>query len=215
MSQENTVQKKSSPKIVVITLAVICVILAASLVGVIAIYQPNSQAQSADKDATISALQEQITALNLQLSNTANATTYVAQIAYLNQQISALNDSLNDTITSANDDITSLESILKLQASGLLYDNSFVQDANVTSTTLWSDTLEYAGYVIVEATATSNTTYAEALYTFNGVNFAFNQTLGTSGTALFPVMPGTVTVNIGYTNTTAANNVAATATYYY
>ena len=51
MSQENNVQKKSNPKIIVIALAVICIILAASLVGVIALYQPNdSQAQLAEKD---------------------------------------------------------------------------------------------------------------------------------------------------------------------
>ena len=40
MSQENTVQKKSNSKILVIALAVICVILASSLVGVIAVYVP-------------------------------------------------------------------------------------------------------------------------------------------------------------------------------
>ena len=157
-------------------------------------------------------MQDQVAALNLQLSRTANASTYVTQIAYLNQQIAAL----NDTLSSTYDDMNSLQSILKLETSGLLYaTTSFVQDANNTSTTLWSDTLDYAGYVVVEATATSNTTYAEAIYTFNGVNFDFNQTLGTSGSALLPVMPGAVTIKIGYTNTTATNNVTATATYYY
>lgn len=52
MSQENPVQKKSNTK--VIALAIVCVILAASLVGVIAIYLPsvNSdlQAQITQKD---------------------------------------------------------------------------------------------------------------------------------------------------------------------
>ena len=58
MSQENNVQKKSNPKTIVIALAIICIILAASLVGVIALYQPNdSQAQLAEKDSTISSLQ--------------------------------------------------------------------------------------------------------------------------------------------------------------
>ena len=211
MSQENNVQKKSNPKIVVIALAVICVILAASLVGVIAIYQPNgSQAQLAAKDSTISSLQEKITALELQLSYTANASTYVTQIAYLNQQLSAL----NDTLTTTYADLSSLEDILQLQASGTLYNDNFIQDANAT-TTVWNNQLDYAGYIVVQATATANTTYAEVTYSYAGANFDYNQTLGTSGTALFPVLPSTVSIKIGNTNQTATNGITATVTYYY
>jgi hypothetical protein len=211
MSQENNVQKKSNPKIVVIALAVICVILAASLVGVIAIYQPNgSQAQLAEKDSTISSLQAQIASLEDRLANTANASTYVTQIAYLNQQLLAL----NDTLTTTNADMLSLEKILQLQTSGTLYDANFVQDAN-TTTTVWNNQLDYAGYIVVQATASANTTYAEVIYSYGETNFDYNQTLGTSGTALFPVLPGTVVVKIGNTNQTATNSITATATYIY
>ena len=52
MTQENPARKKSNMK--VIALALVCVILAASLVGVIAVYVPNnSQAQLTEKDNTI------------------------------------------------------------------------------------------------------------------------------------------------------------------
>ena len=96
MTQENPVQKKSNMK--VIALVVVCVILAASLVGVIAVYVPNnSQAQLTEKDNTISSLQTQINALEYQLSTT-NSTTYVSQIAYLNSQLSGLNDTLTSVI---------------------------------------------------------------------------------------------------------------------
>ena len=211
MSQENNVQKKSNPKIVVIALAIICVILAASLVGVIAIYQPNgSQAQLAAKDSTISSLQAQIASLEDRLANTVNASAYVTEIAYLNQQLLAL----NDTLTSAYSDLSSLEGILQLQTSGTLYDANFIQDANAT-TTVWNSQLDYAGYIVVQATASANTTYAEVIYSYAGANFDYNQTLGTSGTALFPVLPGTVVVKIGNTNQTATNGITATVTYYY
>jgi hypothetical protein len=213
MTQENNVQKKSSnPKIVVIALAIICVILAASLVGVIAIYQPNNlqTTQLADRDATISSLQQQVASLQERLANTANASTYVTQIAYLNQELL----DMNDTLTTTNSDMASLQSILQLQTTGTLYDDSFIQLAN-TTTTLWDDTLDYAGYVVVEATATANTTYAEVSYTYGGVNFDFTQPIGQSGTTLFPVLTSTVTVKIGNTNQTASNSVIATATYYY
>jgi hypothetical protein len=211
MSQENNVQNKNNPKIVVIALAVICIILAASLVGVIALYQPNSsQSQLAEKDSTISSLRAQIAVLQNQLSNTANASTYVNQIGYLNQQLAALNDQLNAT----NSDMLSLQSILELQTTGILFDSAFSQDAN-TSTTVWNDLLDYAGYVVVQLTASANTTYAEVSYSYQESNFDYNQTLGTSGTALFPVLPGVVIVNIGNVNQTVANNVTATVTYVY
>ncbi len=206
MSQENKVQKKSNQKIIVIALSIICIILAASLVGVIATYKPNdSQAQLAEKDSTISSLQEQITALELQLSHSANASasTYETQIAYLNQQLSYLNDTLSQ-----------LQQIVQLTASGLLYQNSITQDPNAT-TALWNDQLDYAGYIVVQATATANTTYAQATYNYNGYNFDYNQTLGTSGTSAFPVLPGIVEIKIGNINQTNSNSVNATVTYYY
>jgi hypothetical protein len=211
MSQENNIQKTSNPKIVVIALAVICVILAASLIGVIALYQPNnSQTQLAEKDARISSLQTQIATLQSQLSNSPNASTYVTQIAYLNQQLVALNDALNST----NSDMLSLQSIVQLQTSGTLYNGNFNQDAN-TTTTLWNTALDYAGYIVVQTTASANTTYAEVSYSYAGANFDYNQTLGISGTAVFPVLPGEVTVKIGNTNQTATNSITAAVVYYY
>jgi hypothetical protein len=211
MSQENNVQKTSNPKTVVIALAVICVILAASLIGVIALYQPNnSQAQLAEKDSTISSLQTQIAVLQSQLSNTPNASTYVTQIAYLNQQLVALNDVLNNT----NSELLSLQSIVQLQSSGTLYNGNFNQEAN-TTTALWNTSLDYAGYITVQATSSANTTYVEVSYSYAGANFDYKQTLGISGTAVFPVLPSEVTVVIGNTNQTTINSITAAVEYYY
>jgi len=208
MTQENLVQKKSNMK--VIALVVVCVILAASLVGVIAVYVPNnSQAQLTEKENTIGSLQTQINALEYQLSTT-NSTTYVTQIAYLNSQLSGL----NDTLTSVYSDYALLQKIGQLGASEVWYDNSFNQNANAT-TTLGTAQVDYAGYVVVQATASANTTYAEVLYTFGGINMDFNQTIGTSGTALFPLLPGTVEVRMGNINQSNTNNVTATITHYY
>jgi len=201
MTQENNVQKKSNPRIVVIALAVICVILAASLVGVIALYQPSaSSSQLAEKDSLISSLNEQIATLRNQSSSSGDVSTYVAQIAYLNQQVQALNDQLNTTTT-----------ILNLQDSQVLYDDTFTQDANST-TTVFNDQIYYAGYIAVQATATADTTFAEVIYTFGATNFDYNQTIGTSGAAIFPVLPGTVMVRIGNINQTSTNSVTATVT---
>jgi hypothetical protein len=217
MSQEITPERKMDKK--VIALAIICIILAASLVGIIAVYQPTDnsdlQAQLAAKNATISSLQTQIANLQSQLANSQSASSYTEQISYLNQQIAALNSSL----VSANSDLEGYLQLVYLQLSGTLYSDNFTQDANAT-TTVSSDQLLYSGFILVVAEATANTTYAECLYTFGDYNFDYNVTLGTSGTAMFPVVgtpsePVTVGILIGNINQETTNSVNATITYYY
>jgi hypothetical protein len=209
MTQVPTVQKRNKK---VIALALICVILAASLVGVIAVYQPTGlQEELAEKDALIDSLQAQIISLQSQLAQAPNATTYQAQISSLNQQIT----NLNATLMAAYEDMVSLQSALNLALSSVIYTDSFSQDAN-TTTVVWVGTMVYAGYVAIVAEATANTTYAEIIYSL-GENYYFNynQTIGTSGTAIFPVLPGDVQISIGNINQTEANNVSATITYCY
>jgi len=206
--------KKSSNKIVV-ALAVICVILIASLVGVFAIYQPtNLQSQLAEKDQTIASLQAQLEALQEQMSQTGNGTlAYVQQIAYLNEQLA----NLNATATDLGQQLVSANDVLALRKSGILYSQNSVSQGANAATPLWNDVLDYAGYVIVQVEATSNTTYAQAIFTFgdSGV-FNYNVTVGNSGTALLPVLPGTVQINIcNILPAEATNNFNATATYYY
>lgn len=212
MSQESNVQKKSNSKVLVFALIAICVILTGSLVGVIAIYQPiDSQLEA--KDTTISSLQSQILNLESELasqSNSSSTQAYINQITLLNQELA----SLNDSYTAAQSDAYYFQSILQLQQSGTLYSNSITQDAN-TTTTIWNDQLDYAGYVIVQATSTANTTYAEVIYSYTGANFDYTQTIGTSGSAVFPVLPGIVQVNIGNINQTDTNTITVTATYFY
>ena len=217
MTQEKTLTKKRTDK-KFIALAVVCIMLAASLVGAIAVFQLGNsdlQAQLSAKNSQISNLKNQIAGLTAQSSSAANVSTYVQEIAYLNQQLQYL----NDTLTGMNSDNMGYQQILNFELSGMLYDSSFTQDAN-TSTTVWNDQLNYAGYVLVYIQATTNTTYAQIIYTYGDTNFNYNQTVGTSGTAVFPVIsspasPGIVQINIGNLNQPIANNVNATVTYYY
>jgi predicted PurR-regulated permease PerM len=212
MTQENTVQKKGNSKILVFALIAICVILAGSLVGVIAIYQP-LDSQITTKDNRINDLNARIS--QLESSQVNNSTSVSGTTQAYTDQISQLNSELSDL----NASYVAANSIAQLQQSGLLYSSStsgtsIVQNANST-TSLWNDQLDYAGYVVVQATANANTTYAEAIYSFSGVNFDLNQTLGTSGTAIFPILPGPVQINIGNINQSDTNTITVTATYYY
>ena len=191
----------------VIALAVVCIILAASLVGVIAVYALNGnsadlKAQITEKDATISSLQTQIAALQYNLSQIPDTSIYTNQIANLNQQIAGLTSQISSYYNIA----------LMNSSQVLVYQQPFTQDANA-STQIFSDAIYYSGYVAIQTTATANTTFAEVLYSYAGSNFNYTQTIGTSGTAMFPVLPGTLQINIGNINQT--NSATVTATYYF
>lgn len=215
MSQENSVSltpqlpvRKRNIK--VIALAIICVILAASLVGVIAVYQPtntNLQSQIAEKDNTISSLNQTIDYLH---ATTTNASVYILQIVYLEQELS----SMNDTLTSAYENMYYYENLTRLQASSILIYQQQATIGNNTWVDAYNSGLNYAGYIVVQATSTTNSTYVETLYSSYGVNFDQNVTLGMSGTAVFPVLPCTAEVRIGNLDQTSAI-ATVTITYYY
>ena len=199
-----------------ITLTIVCIVLAASLVGVLALYVSNGntadlKAQITDKDSTITSLQSQIASLEAQILQNPNSTVYQSQIASLNQQIS----NLNDEISNLNGQLSGYYNIAIMNASSILLNQQVVtQDANST-TNIFSSTIYYAGYVAIQATASSDTTFVEVNYSYAGSTFDYNKTIGTSGTAVFPVLPGTLLINIGNTNQTTANNATVSATYYY
>ncbi len=198
-----------------IALIVICVVLAASLVGVFAYYAPDSnlQSQIASKDAAISQLQQQVSNLTAQISNAPDVSTYQDQIANLNSQVATL----NATISQYNDSLAQLTqdgSIISLASSQILLNQQPETVGNATD--VYNNALPDAGYIVVQATSTSSTTYVQTTYSYSvgGINFNQTATLGTSGTAAFPVLPSTVDVKMGnYDN--ATRNSTVTITYYY
>jgi hypothetical protein len=107
--------------------------------------------------------------------------------------------------------------ILTLSKSAYLVQGLQQTLAANSSTSIWSDNIIYAGYFAVQVTSNSSTTYARVIYALpvSGQNFDYNVTVGTSGTAVFPVLPGTVVFGIGNTELADAVNATVTAVYYY
>jgi hypothetical protein len=211
MTQETQENKGRSIK--VIALAVICIILAASTVGVLALYLPN-QTQLDEKDQTIDSLNQEIEALNLQLArfvaNASQVTQLLAEVNFLNTQLAAYNDSY----TSLQADYTTAMSLLKLEKTSEIYKDTFDQDAG-TATSIFEDEVSYAGYILVAVTSNSSSTYAQIRYTYSDYTFDYNRTIGESGTVLLPILPATVEVLIGNLNSADGNAVNATATIFY
>ncbi len=213
MTEQTTPSKKLDIKVIALT--IICIVLAASLVGII-VTTPSGpsvadlQAQIAEKDGTIASLQAQLSAaMQNNQGGGADQNTisyYENQIAALNQQLADLNASLTDT--------TELEQLLALQVRGDLYGNSFTQGPG-TLTTLYDGGVGYGGYLNLYAEASSNTTFVWVTCLFGQYTWSQNLTIGNANTLIIPVLPGTLTVKVGNTEATNTNTVNATLSYYY
>jgi septal ring factor EnvC (AmiA/AmiB activator) len=204
----------------------------------------DKDSQIASKDNTISSLNSQITtknntisSLNSQISNlqtwlngnktllastitqrdqlqlwlSGNITSYRNQINSLNSQIS----SLNAQVTSLTNQVNTLTAIINL-AESTIWVNSQTISQPASSYTYWTVSASYAGYVsvTVESSTTTNT-YVEVIWSAYGVSYDNTITVGTSGTAVFPVLPASIEIRVGNTNLINGATETVTITYYY
>jgi cell division protein FtsB len=170
-------------------LSIICIVLAASLVAVVAINMHNKSSLSG------SGLQ---------------ATDLQKQIDVLKDKVAVYEERI-ENLTNENNNQASILAIKEYAV--LVGDMSYDQDANA-NTTLFDGKLSYAGYVEVKVESTSDTTYIQTSYKFN--NFVFDQKtiVGTSGTAYFAVLPGPVEIVLGNTNTEAIEATVTLTVFY-
>jgi uncharacterized coiled-coil protein SlyX len=202
-------EKKVINRNVAFALGLLCIVLAAGLVAVLAL---GNGSNSADAQ-TISDLQNQVASKN-------------AAIASLNTQIASLQASLNNQnsnnaadssaqITQLKSQLQYCYSVLYLNESAFLINaQSFTQDANASSV-IYENALEFAGYIQVTVSASANSTYVQAAYSYGGVVYNQDVTVGTSGEAYIPVLPSIVNIAIGNTNSTDTNSGTVTVTYHY
>jgi cell division protein FtsL len=207
-----TEQTKVVSRSVALILGAICAVLAVGMIVALIAYLPASSqidslnAQIAQKNQSISALNAQIATLN-------------GQISSQNGQNSTSSDqSLQIEINDLESQLSSLENVLYLNASATLFSNqAFTMDPH-SNTTVWDQTntpLIYTGFVTVQVTSTSSTTFVELSYSGYGVVYDNVVKVGTTGTASFPVLPGAATISLGNTeaNSTVTGNVSAIYTY--
>ena len=213
LTQENSGRKVVS-RTIVIALSVICIMLVAGLVGVIATYTPmisDLQSQVANKNSTITSLNSTVASLS------STVTSLSSQVSSLNSQVASLKSSLNESQSYYEEIVSDYYEKLSLSQYGYLVNNmNFTQDAGAV-TAVWTGYVEYAGYVVINVESTSNTTLASVSYSLSsrGVNFDYNAIVGTSGTKVFPVLPGELIVGISNTEIANAVNAIVTVVYYY
>jgi uncharacterized coiled-coil protein SlyX len=203
---------KISWKTLAIALVLACIVLSAGLISAIAIYLPqvNSlESQIAEKNINIAALNSTVTSLHNQVASLQ---------ASLDQNNNTLTN-LQATVTYLNSVLANYRNIVAMNMSEYLFTSqAYVQNQN-ESTSIFQDALQFAGYVGVAVQSSSNTTYVRLRYYYASglINYDQNVTLAESGSAYFPVLPGSVEIIIGNTDADTGDSVNGTVTaiYYY
>jgi cell division protein FtsL len=219
MSEPKVNEKKMVRRSVAIALGIICIVLVAGLVGGFGYFILTIN----DKDNTISSLNTQISSKD-------------SQISQLNTQISDQNNtifSLNSTLANADSQISQLNSnatnlqsqvnnltdILNLGKSTTLY-NGTVTIVPSTELAMLEENVPYAGYVSVQVSSSQSnaTVIITVVWDYYPVlRYQNDFNLGSSGTAIFPVLPPSMVVYFFDPKLTGFNSELAnvTITYYY
>ena len=201
-------QKRVVGRTIAIGLGLVCIVLAAALIGVVAVYLSNQTTNAAATDAL------KVENANLK----GNQTSLIQQISNLQTSLSQARDEIaskDADIADYNSAYLGLLNVLNMNASATILPTTAVPLDAGTNVTLYNNYLDYAGLVTVQATSSSNTTYAQVRYVFSGYYFENVVVVGQSGTAAFAVLPGNVEVIIGNTelSTAVTSNVAVTYIY--
>ena len=208
---EESGQRKVVGRTVVIVLGLICVVLAAGLVGVLAVYLSGSSNAS-----EISTLKAENTALKGNMTSLTNQlATLQNSLNQANANLDSLRDQYDSDIAELNEAYLALVNLLNLNASATILRDEPVQLGAGENVTAFEDSVQYAGYFTVQVTSDSNTTFAQIIFSYRGFDFNNTVVVGESGTAAFAVLPGNVAVIIGNTEVTDAVTATVTVTYIY
>jgi hypothetical protein len=237
-----TKPKKMVRRSVAIALGMICILLIAviayfSIAGISAQNSYNNLQNQNNQLQTW--LNGNITYYNSQIANltnqknqlqtwlSENITSYETQISTLNARITQMQTWLNGNITAYNsyvadhhhtdEDYTNFYNISNLADSAVWVNDQTISQPAGASTS-WTEPVNYAGYVSVSVQTSSVAgTHVRVTYSAYGVSFDQEIVVSAGGTAVFPILPSNVTVEVGNSNNIleggATENV--TITYYY
>jgi hypothetical protein len=234
-------EKKMVRRSVAIALGIVCIILVAAL-GVVTFmgYSPTATNSVSSLQSKINQLQTWLDGNKTLLSQTqtwlnGNVTDYETQISSLNARITQLQTWLDGNITAYNslqsthtnyvndhhhsdEEYNSLQGIVNLQDS-TVWVNAQTQSQPAGgfgfAHTTWTESASYAGYVTVYIASATTTIYVDLIYSSHGVQYTKEVNVGTMGTAVFPVLPATITIEVGNRDLVLGSTETVTITYYY
>jgi uncharacterized coiled-coil protein SlyX len=187
-------ERKVVSRNIAIALGVICVILVACLVWTLSYYTSIIN----EKDRRISELESVITWLSNTLRNLED------RMHNLTSQVNNLQNRVNE-----------LNSIANLEKVEVIVNRETVNQP-AGGYTSWRFGVGYAGYIVVRVhSSTTHNTYVRVIWSSHGVNYDNIIYVGTSGEAVFPVLPAYIEVRVGNTNLFGGATETVTITYHY
>jgi len=131
----------------------------------------------------------------------------------INDKNSQISD-LSQQVTSSNSQVGNLSSIVNL-AKSKIWKNFENVSISAGYENVWNAVAEYAGYVSVQIfSSTADNIYVRLTYNSHGVNYDNQISVGTGGTAVFPVLPAPIQMSIGNPGMTDAT-MMVTIMYHY
>ncbi|WP_088899922.1 DUF1043 family protein [Sulfolobus acidocaldarius] len=165
--------------------------------------QTNDQYQTLEQQ--YQTLQQQYQTLEQQLNY------YRDQYQTLEQQY----QTLQQQYQTSEQQLNYYKQVLSLSYSDTLISNQVVnQPAGYFS--YWCYTANYTGYIVVNVQSSTTTqTYARVYWNAYGINYDNSISVGSQGTAVFPVLPSNYCVGVGNNNLINGATETITITYYY
>jgi len=236
-------EKKVVRRSVAIALGIACIVLAMALAGTIASYASTTSEKESTiaslrsqienlrsrvkelestvnlKDSTIASLRSQITEKDDTISS------LNSQIAGLRSRVKELESTVNELRSRVSDLeventnlrvlVNKLWSIIDLKESTVWVDRETVSQP-AGWYTYWTFNAPYAGYVVVQVhSSTTENTYVRVMWSSHGAYYDHSITVGASGTAVFPVLPGSIEIRVGNTNLFGGATETVTIIYFY
>jgi len=151
-----------------------------------------------------------------------NITAYQNEVNQYNGEVSLYNTYVadhqytNENYTNVYSLYQGLSDITSLTVSTVWLSNQTTSQA-AGAASFWPESANYTGYVsITVLSSTTSSTYANVVYSADGVNYNNPISVGTNGTAYFPVLPSpSITVEVGNGNVVNAATETVTIIYHY
>ncbi len=170
--------------------------------------------QVASDASQMSSLKDQVTSLQSQVTSLqSQVTSDKSQISSLQGQIT----SLQNNVSSLQSQNANLQSIVNLQQSSVKLSLATINQGGGAVSPIAAFKADYAGYVTVTGTSTSQTGFLRITDSYGGYPYNdYEQDFVTGKTLLVPVLPGDITISFGNHNDFGLGATATlTVTYVY
>jgi predicted nucleic acid-binding Zn-ribbon protein len=163
--------------------------------------------QLTSSNSQISSLQVQLADANSQISTLKGQVTAVTSQSYISN--------LQAQLDTANAQIASNQKMLSLMAWTNIIDNSPFQMNSGQEVQVASFSASYAGYIVIKGRSSTISSYLRSENNFSGSTLLNRNAFRTGDAIIVPILPGTINIYLGNTDSSGNPTANLTIVYYY